>query len=31
MRDTTAWHAVHPQTYAENKALENLLRQGYHA
>jgi transcriptional antiterminator RfaH len=29
--DTIAWYAVHTQPHAETKALENLLRQGYHA
>lgn len=28
---TTSWYAVHTQTHAETKALENLLRQGYRA
>jgi len=28
---TTSWYAVHTQTHAETRALENLLRQGYHA
>jgi transcriptional antiterminator RfaH len=28
---TTSWYAVHTQTHAEAKALENLLRQGYRA
>jgi transcriptional antiterminator RfaH len=28
---TTSWYAIHTQTHAEAKALDNLLRQGYRA
>lgn len=28
-RPVTSWYAVHTQTHAENRALENLSRQGY--